>query len=329
MATIKDVAKRAGVAISTASYALNGHDKIKGATRERVLQAAKELNYRKNGLARDLKMSKTNTIALILSDLVGPFYSELIRGVQELVLEKGYDLIVCSSYGDESSTAAKFLRETRVDGVILLAHNIKSDFIRESAREGFPIIVLDRYLTDNPHIVSINVNNHEGAYEATNYLIDKGKSSIAFISGPQVSADSHDRLAGYRQALKDRGLTYHSKWTINGKFTQEGGYQATQMLIHQGGIPDAIFYANDEMAIGGLDALKDHNISVPKEISIIGFDDIQIAAYLHPQLTTMRQPKYEIGKLASHVIFQILEGQDVKNYYSLSTEMIYRESVSD
>jgi len=329
MATIKDVAKRAGVAISTASYALNGHDKIKGATRERVLQAAKELNYRKNGLAMDLKMSKTNTIALILSDLIGPFYSELIRGVQELVLEKGYDLIVCSSYGDESSTAAKFLRETRVDGVILLAHNIKSDFIRESAREGFPIIVLDRHLTDNPHIVSINVNNHEGAYEATNYLIKKGKSSIAFISGPKNSTDSQDRLAGYRQGLEDRGLTYYSKWTINGKFTQEGGYQATKILINQGEIPEAIFYANDEMAIGGLEALKDNNISVPEEISIIGFDDIQIASYLHPPLTTMRQPKYEVGKLASHVIFQILEGVDVKNYYSLSTEMIYRDSVSD
>ncbi|MCE7792905.1 LacI family transcriptional regulator [Salipaludibacillus sp. CUR1] len=327
MPTIKDVAKRAGVAVSTASYALSGSSKIKGTTREKVLLAAKELNYRKNGLAMDLKKSKTKTIALILSDLSGPFYSELIRGVQELALEKEYDLIVCGSHGDESSTAAKFLRETRTDGVILLAHNINSEFIRESAREGFPIIVLDRHLSGDPNIISINVNNRKGGYHATDYLIQSGKKSVGLISGPSNSADSQDRVAGYKEALEAHGITPLSKWIINGKFTQEGGYQATKMLVHQGDIPEAVFYANDEMAIGGLEALKEHNIRVPEDISIIGFDDIQLTPYLTPPLTTMRQPKYEIGKLAAHVIFRVLEGDQVNEHYTFDTELIKRESV--
>ncbi|PYZ95953.1 LacI family transcriptional regulator [Alteribacter lacisalsi] len=327
MATIKDVAKRAGVAVSTASYALSGNKKISRATSEKVLAAAKELNYRKNGMAMDLKKNKTKTIALILSDLTGPFYSELIRGVQELVLEKGYDLIVCSSYGDESSTAVKFLRETRTDGVILLAHNIENSFIQGSAREGFPIIVLDRYVTGDPNIISINVNNVNGGFKATDYLLRQGKKSVAFISGPSNSVDSQDRLAGYLDALKHHGLTPFSKWILNGKFTQEGGYQATKMLIHQGEMPESIFFANDEMAIGGLEALKENGIRVPDDVAIIGFDDIQLAPYLSPPLTTMRQPKYEIGKLASHVIFQVLEGVRVKENYSFDTQLIERESV--
>ena len=147
IATIKDVAKLAGVALSTASYALNGSKKVSQDTVKKVLDAAKQLNYQKNGIASDLKRTKTNTIALILSDLSGPYYSDLIRGVQEVTMANGYDLIACSSIGGAQSTAAKFLKENRVDGAIILAHNISDGVILESAREGFPIVVLDRDIT--------------------------------------------------------------------------------------------------------------------------------------------------------------------------------------
>ncbi|GEL07926.1 LacI family DNA-binding transcriptional regulator [Salisediminibacterium halotolerans] len=327
LATIKDVAKKAGVALSTASYALNGSTKISASTREKVLSAAKELNYLKSGPASDLKKNRTKTIALLLSDLSGPFYSELIRGVQEIVLENGYDLIAVSSYADESSTAARFLREARTDGVILLAHNINTDFVLNSAREGFPIIALDREVIGNPNIISISVNNSRGAYEATEHLINSGCRSVAHISGPANSKDSQERLAGYKQALADFNTPSLYKWILNGKFTQEGGYEATKMLIHQGDLPEGIFYGNDEMAIGGLNALKEYEIRVPEDISIIGFDDIQLAPYLRPPLTTMRQPKYEIGKLASHVLFQLLAGESVSSHYTFDAELISRESV--
>ncbi|MEL3974326.1 LacI family DNA-binding transcriptional regulator [Rossellomorea oryzaecorticis] len=328
MATIKDVAKLSGVAVSTASYALNNSTKVSEVTREKVLAAAKQLNYQKNGLASDLKRTSTNTIALILSDLSGPYYSELIKGVQDVASTNGYDLIACSSIGGAQSTAVKFLREKRVDGVIILAHNIDDETILESSREGFPIVVLDRSI-QSEHVVQIEVDNEHGAFMATEHLIEKGSREIAYVSGPYNSHDNELRFKGYRAALLKHGIEYRPKWKVSGGFTREGGYQATKMIIAQKDVPQAIFYANDEMAIGGIQALNEKKISVPDDISIIGFDDIQLSEYVSPPLTTMRQPKYEAGALAVHLIFQVLSKEKVDQSYKLTTELIERKSVKD
>ncbi|MFC7063197.1 LacI family DNA-binding transcriptional regulator [Halobacillus seohaensis] len=326
MTTIKDVAKRAGVAVSTASYALNGIDKVSAATIERVLKAAHELKYQKNGFASDLKRTKTNTIALILSDLSGPYFSELIKGVQEVTASNGFDLIACSSVGGEKSTASKFLKEKRVDGAIILAQNISTEVIRASARKDFPIVVLDRTI-DNPYVIHVEVDNQQGGYEATEYLIKKGHQSIAYVSGPMNSHDNEERFQGYRHALENYEISFQSRLKIGGDFTREGGYRATKMLIAQQNLPDSIFYANDEMAIGGLQAFSEKRILVPDDISIIGFDDIQLSEYVNPPLTTVRQPKYEAGSLSVHLIFQMLAGEDVKQTYNLPTEFVERLSV--
>ncbi|MFC7321693.1 LacI family DNA-binding transcriptional regulator [Halobacillus campisalis] len=326
MTTIKDVAKRAGVAVSTASYALNGINKVSAATVEKVNKAAAELNYKKSGFASDLKRSKTNTIALILSDLSGPYFSELIKGVQEVTASNGFDLIACSSVGGDKSTASKFLKEKRVDGAIVLAHNISADLINSSARKDFPIIVLDRDV-DNPNVVHVEVDNRKGAYEATEYMIQKGHSSIAYVSGPMNSHDNEERFQGYLSALEHNNLSYQSRWKISGDFTREGGYRATKMLLAQQNMPEAVFYANDEMAIGGLQAFSEKKVRVPEDISMVGFDDIQLSEYVQPPLTTVRQPKYEAGALAVHLIFQMLDGEDVDRTYNLGTEFVERLSV--
>ncbi|TGB02425.1 LacI family DNA-binding transcriptional regulator [Halobacillus salinus] len=328
MATIKDVAKRAGVAISTASYALNGSTKVSEATIERVLKAAKELNYQKNGFASDLKRTKTNTIALILSDMSGPYFSELIKGVQEGASGNQYDLIACSSLGGERSTATKFLREKRADGAIILANNISTSIIEESARSDMPIVVLDRDV-ENPFAIHIEVDNKKGAYEVTEYLIQNGHETIGYISGPPESHDNEERFKGFSDALKDNNLPFQSRLKITGDFTREGGYRATKLLIAQQKLPDALFYANDEMAIGGLQAFDEKGIRVPEDISIVGFDDIQLAEYVSPPLTTVRQPKYEAGALSVHMIFQMLAGEEVDRSFHLPTEMIVRQSVKN
>ncbi|WNF39053.1 LacI family DNA-binding transcriptional regulator [Bacillaceae bacterium IKA-2] len=326
MITIKDVAKLAGVAISTASIALNGKDKVSEETKRKVFAAAKQLNYQKNGAAMDLKRSSTKTIALILKDLSGPFYSELIKGVQEVTIANGYDLIACSSLGGSDSTAVKFLREKRVDGVIVLANNISDKIIKTSQREGFPIVLLDRLL-EGDYLLNVLVDNEQGGYLATKYLLDQGHRKVSFISGSSGSYDNKMRLEGYKRALKEQGVPYEAKWNTSGNFTRDGGYSATKTLIIQGDLPTAIFYANDEMAIGGMKAFKEKDIKVPTDISVIGFDDIQIAEYVTPALTTIRQPKYEMGTLASHILFQVLdEKQLIKRNYQLSTEIIIRES---
>ncbi|MFC0525842.1 LacI family DNA-binding transcriptional regulator [Pontibacillus salicampi] len=326
MATIKDVAKRAGVAISTVSYALNGNEKVSQATMDKVLKAAKELNYQKNGFASDLKRTKTNTIALILSDMSGPYFSELIKGVQEVAASNQYDLIACSSVGGDRSTATKFLKEKRVDGAIILASNISTKLIEESAREDFPIVVLDREV-ENPYAVHVEVDNQHGAFQAAEYLMKRGHRSIGYVSGPVDSHDDQERFKGYKSALDKYDIPFQSKWKIGGDFTRDGGYRATKMLIVQQNLPDAIFYANDEMAIGGLQAFTEKGIRVPEDISIIGFDDIQLSEYVTPPLTTVRQPKYEAGALAVHIIFQMLAGEEVEKYFNLSTDFIERSSV--
>jgi len=328
VATIKDVAKLAGVAVSTASYALNDSKKVSESTLKKVKEAAKQLNYQKNGFASDLKRTKTNTIALILSDLSGPYYSELIKGVQEVTMTNGYDLIACSSIGGDQSTAVKFLKEKRVDGAIILAHNINDEIIRESARAEFPIIVLDRNI-EGDFIYQVHVDNQHGGYLATSHLINQGFKDIAYISGPINSHDNKMRYDGYLKALEQHGIRPQSKWKVSGDFTREGGYRATKLLIAQQDLPEAIFYANDEMAIGGLQAFVEKQIKVPSDISIIGFDDIQLSEYINPPLTTIRQPKYEVGALAVHLIFQLLSMEKVDQHYKLSTELVKRASVRE
>lgn len=326
MATIKDVAKLAGVALSTASYALNGDSKVSAKTKAKVLEAARELNYRKNGFAMDLKRSRTNTIALILTDLSGPYYSELIRSVQDVALANGYDLIACSSMGGGDSTAVRFLREKRVDGAIVLAHNIDDDILVQSAGSRFPVIVMDRQLSGD-HLVSVLVDGEQGGYLATRRLIRAGHENIAYISGPSNSYDNALRYQGYLRAMREAGLIEKSKWRLNGNFVREGGFSATKMMIMQGELPSAVFYGNDEMAIGGLKAFEESGISVPGDVSVIGFDDIQLSEYIQPPLTTIRQPKHEAGSLAGHLLFQMLNGESVNPSYTLTIDLVERGSV--
>jgi LacI family transcriptional regulator len=328
MATIKDIAKIAGVSISTVSYALNNDTKVSKKTKEKILNAARELNYQKNGIASDLKRNSTRTIALIVTDLAGPYYAELVKGVQEVTLSKGYDLLACSSLGGESSTAVKFLTEKRVDGAIVLAHNVSEEIIVQSARATFPIILLDRK-ADSEYVVSIEVDNEAGSYLAAQYLIQQGHRNIAYISGLAISELHFMRIHGYERALQEHGVEDKSRLHQFGTFNRENGYSMTKMLIAEGNLPSAIMYANDEMAIGGMVAFKEHGIKVPEEVSVIGFDDIELAQYVRPALTTIMQPKYERGALAAHLIFQILEGQEIQTYYKLPTQFVLRDSVAE
>ncbi|OKP95039.1 LacI family DNA-binding transcriptional regulator [Paenibacillus sp. P46E] len=326
MATIKDVAKLAGVALSTASYAMSGDSKVSAKTREKVLEAARQLNYQKNGFAMDLKRSRTNTIALILTDLSGPYYSELIRSIQDVALSNSYDLIACSSMGGKDSTAVRFLLEKRVDGAIVLAHNITDEILQAAGSERFPIIVMDRLITGSG-LINVVVDGEQGGYSATRYLIDKGHEHIAYISGPANSYDNALRYQGFQRAMREAGLEEKAKWKLNGGFIREGGYKSTKMMLMQGELPTAVFYANDEMAVGGMKALEEGGIKVPDDISVIGFDDIQLAEYIQPPMTTIRQPMYESGSLAGHLLFQMLNGDTVNDFYKLKIELVERKSV--
>lgn len=324
MYTIKDVARLANVAVSTASYALNGTGKVSQSTREKVLKAAEELGYRPNGVARDLKRKvKTGIICMFVDDLGGPFYSEVLRGVQEVAICNNYNLIACSHRMTE-----KFLSERRVDGAIVLSPNIPDDILLKTAGPQFPIVVMDREL-ECEHIYNVLIDNFNGAFQAVKYLIDLGHRKIAYISGPLVSYDNKKRLEGYKQALEENDIKFNPNLIIQGRFTEEGGYEAMKLFLLNSNITnqiDAIFSGNDEMAIGAIRALSEKGIRVPEDISIVGYDDIRLASYIQPPLTTVSHYKYEWGTMAASLVFQGLKDQFKGGKIILPAKLIERSS---
>lgn len=324
MVTLREVAEKAGVSIATASCALNNSPKVSKRTKEKILEAAKELKYTPNKMARSLKKRKTETIGLFLSDFGGPFYSDLIKGVQKVVMMNGYDMIVCSTYGGEKSTGYSFLKEKGVDGAIILSSDISDEQLKDISRKDFPIILLDRELyLDN--IYNVLISNKKGAYDATQYLAQKGYKTIGCIMGPVDSYDAQERYNGYLDAMADVNLPVIPNFSIRGDFTEDGGYQAVRIMLASQK-PDAIFCSNDEMALGALKAINEKGMNVPHDIALIGFDDIILASYIKPSLTTISHPKYEWGTTAAQILFQALnKGYKGKNIV-LPTKLIIRET---
>ncbi|CAM3816014.1 LacI family DNA-binding transcriptional regulator [Alicyclobacillus pomorum] len=325
MATMKDVAKAANVALSTVSLALRNNPRVKESTRRRVLEVARQLQYRPNGIARDLKTRRTETICILLHDLGGPFYSEIIRGVQDIATSKGYNTIASGSLGGRNGSAVRLLSERRVDGVIVLAPDVDDETIVTAAGPDLPVIVLDRELTAD-YVYSVRVDNEQGGYQVTKHLLELGHRRIVFISGPADTLDSELRYRGYVKAMKEFSAPESKRFDYMGGFTEEGGYVVGKVMSAQPILPDAVFASNDEMAIGLLKAFSEKGIRVPDDVAIVGFDNIRIAEYVQPPLTTVRQPMYEMGSVAAQLLFQALAGNFELQPVRLATELVVRQS---
>jgi LacI family transcriptional regulator len=325
MVTIKDVAKAANVAISTVSLALRNDPRVKESTRRRVLEAAAQLKYTPHGIARDLKVRKTETIGLLLNTFGGPFYSELIRGVQAVTVEHGYDLIASITYRGKYGSVARLLSERRVDGVIVLSPDVDDETILRAASQQLPIVVMDRELQAE-NVYSVQVDNEQGGYEVTKHLLQLGFKDIAFLSGPSDSPDNSRRYSGYLRALNEYGVSPIKRYEMVADFTEDGGYNAAVTMCALGNLPEAIFAANDEMAIGVIRAFQERGILVPDDVAVVGFDDIRLAEYVSPALTTIRQPMYTLGLVGAHKLFQALRGEVNNDPVKLPTELIVRKS---
>lgn len=324
--TIKDIAREAGVSISTASYAINNSGKVSEKTKEKILRVVKEFGYVANTNAKRLKQHKTQTIGIFFDGLFGPTFSELAKGIEKVVHEKGYDLISSSIYGGKNSTAYKYLTNNYVDGAIVLAIKIDDSLIKKAAELGVPIVLLDREM-DKENVQSVLLDNYKGAYSATKYLIDCGEKDIFFFSGPEESHHNLKRLLGYTCAMRDHNLSLDKDKIIYGKFTEESGYEGFKSLYEKGIIPKAIFSANDEMAIGIIRACEDLNYDI-KNINLIGFDDIREATLVKPRLSTVAYKKSEIGELAAETLFKMLNKKHTTPSKSIivPTNLILRES---
>ncbi|WP_394239657.1 LacI family DNA-binding transcriptional regulator [Vibrio astriarenae] len=324
--TIKDVAKKANVSISTVSYAINGSERISEETRERVLKIARELNYVANSNAKLLKQKKTKAIGLFFNSWFGPVYSELVKGVEQVVHLQGYDLVACSCYGNENSTAYRYLRDKMVDGAVVLTSSFDDEFLKSIASEELPLVVLDREITA-PNVYNLLIDNFGGAFSATKALIAAGSERIHCFTGPSDSFDSQKRLDGYIAALGYYNIGFDSDLLIHSDFTEKTAYEQMKLLLESRSKPEAIFSANDEMAIGIMRAAKEADINIPKDMKIVGFDNIRLSELYSPGLTTISHQKSEMGELAAEILFQAMKGETPEELKVLPTKLITRETL--
>ncbi|MGC9401137.1 substrate-binding domain-containing protein [Vibrio genomosp. F10] len=309
MATMKDIAKLAGVSTSTVSHVINQSRYVSEEISQRVNDAARELNYAPSALARSLKMNRTKTIGMLVTTSTNPFFGEVVKGVERSCYQQGYNLILCNTEGDSDRMKASIntLLQKRVDGVILMCSTLEGQRVDVFERyPDIPVVVMDW----GPMLFSsdkIQDNSLRGGYMATKYLIDAGHKNIGCITGPLNRYQAQMRYEGYKRALNEAGLDINPRWIVEADFECEGGYSAFNTMNNKGPLPSALFVSNDMMAMGVINAANEHNIKIPQDISIIGYDDIHIARFMTPSLTTVHQPKYRLGKAAVDTLLTKLE----------------------
>lgn len=312
MATMKQVASRAGVSISTVSHVINKTRHVSDDVQDSVNKAIRTLNYFPSAVARSLKVAQTHTIGMVIPNNSNPFFAELIRGIEGVCFDKGYAVILCNT-DDKPEKQAKYIQvllEKRVDGLIVISSGYDPDLVRLLSSRRIPEVTIDRAI---PGLVSDNVYvNHElGGYLATRHLLSLGHTQIACLSGPEELSSGNDRMAGYLRALKESQVTVNRSWLIRGEFSSQSGYECMQKLLALPDQPSAVFACNDLLAMGAMCAAHEQGIDIPDDLSIVGFDDIQLASYTCPPLTTMAQPKQEMGEMVANMLIKRMQNKDL------------------
>jgi LacI family transcriptional regulator len=330
MATMKDVAKMAGVSTSTVSHVINNDRFVSDAVRAKVDAAIKTLNYAPSALARSLKLNQTHTIGMLITASSNPFYSELVRGVERSCFERGYSLVLCNTEGDEQrmNRNLETLLQKRVDGLLLLCTetHLPSPVIM-SRYPSIPTVMMDWAPFEGESDV-IQDNSLLGGETATQHLIDNGYTRIACIAGPQDKTPARLRLEGYRNAMNRAGLEIHEGYEIIGDFEFQGGFSAMNSLLALEQPPHAVFTGNDAMAVGAYQALYQAGLKVPQDMAVVGYDDIELARYMTPPLTTIHQPKDELGELAVDVLIHRMAQPTLEQQrLFLTPELVVRGSV--
>ncbi len=320
MTTIRDVARHAGVSITTASYVLNETGSIGEATRKRVRAAAEELNYHPNAFAKYLKNSKTQSIGVFISRFGGSFYEEILEGIHSVILETDYELLVCP----ESRSTRRILLHRQVDGAIVFDSKISNEPLVKLASRRFPIVVLDRApQSDNEFILPVLLDNPQGVREAFDHLYSQGFRKIAFVAGPMDSFDNVERMATFLHEAECRNLdvpVYH------GNFTEVSGYEVAKAILQSRDLPDAVFCANDQMAIGFLCAMQEQGLQAPHDIAVVGFDDIPLTRCMQPSISTIGTSRFEWGATAVHQLIDFLENDTPFELHRIPTRFLARQS---
>ena len=334
--TIKDLAKEAGVSITTVSQVLNQKPcRVSDETRERIIRLAEKHHYFPNGAAKSLVTAKTQTLGFLIPDITNPFFVGVARGIEDYAREHEYNVIFCSTDDLQAreNQSLRMMMERGVDGLIIAHTADKSDGKTLLPRLSIPTVMIDREynLPDQENQLGhVLVDNKNGAKEAIRYLLASGKKQIALLGGPEQASSAKDRKTGYIEALTETGLAINERLISSGSYTQDSGLAQMENLLKSGEDFDALFCANDLIAMGAIRVLKQNGLSVPRDKAVVGFDDNSFAAVSSPSLTTVRQPQYEMGQKACEILLNALNRSESRNTdplrIVLPTTLIVRES---
>jgi LacI family transcriptional regulator len=332
-ASIKEVAFKAGVSIATVSRVLNDKGPVAVETRRRILAAIEQLRYVPHGAARSLITNQTNTMGVLLPDLHGEFFSEVIRGIDLAARRSGFHVLISGFHSDRAEIEAvlRALRG-RVDGLIVLSPDVDAQGLHRNLPETLPVVLLNTPVDGAAFgamaFDAINLDNHGGAFAMVRHLAGLGHRRIALIRGPEENADARERLRGYRDALRAEGIEPSDALELGGDFSEESGHRAGQRLLALTPRPTAVFAANDSMAIGCLFALREAGARVPGDVALAGFDDIPIARYLTPSLSSVHVPIAELGMRAMERLLHAVESKNghERRQETVATTLVVRAS---
>jgi DNA-binding LacI/PurR family transcriptional regulator len=307
--SIKDIAKAAGVSHSTVSRALSDSPLVSDETKARIQRLAKEMGYSPDSLARSLVTRQTHTVGVVVTTIVDPFIAQVVQGIEATAQDHGYTVILCSSGAvpEREISAVEMLRSKRVDGVIVTSSRIGALYLDHLERIGVPIVLINNHNEDSGrYTFTVTVDNRHGGHLATKHLVNLGHRRIAYVTAPADHSSDLDRRAGYQQALNEVGLEPDPALIIPGNGRADGGERALESLRALDALPDAVFCYNDMTAIGLMTAAYRVGLSVPRDLAVVGFDDIPFATHCHPPLTTIAQPKIEMGQLAMKMALSLM-----------------------
>jgi LacI family repressor for deo operon, udp, cdd, tsx, nupC, and nupG len=331
--SIKDIARTAGVSHSTVSRALSDSPLISADTKARIQRLAREMGYSPDAQARSLVMGRTQTVGVVVTTITDPFIAEVVQAVESTAGGHGYTVILASSNSEPEReiAAVEMLRSKRVDGVIVTSSRVGALYQAYLDRLGVPVVLINSHSEHSgPYTFAINVENAHGGYLAADHLVQLGHERIAYVSGPAEHSDDLERMAGYRQALTEAGLVFDPALVLQGTGRVGGGEQALPRLMELEEPPTAVFCYNDMTAIGLLRAARQADLQVPRDLAVVGFDDIPFASYVRPALTTIAQPKPQMGRQAMEMVLALIaDGQPVEGIVSnivVQGQLVVRES---
>ena len=325
--TIFDVAERAGVSISTVSRVLNGRDRVNPDTARRVQAAVDSLGFRQNALARALVTRRSEMVGLIIPKVNDPFHFEIVRGVEDAVSLSNHSLLIVSQTRNdgEERNLVPFQRGL-VDAIIAVAVDLSRAEMADLEKRNVPLVLVQQ--TEGEDIPSFVTDNYGGACQLTEHLLDHGYQRFAYISGSNLTCDSAERLRGLRDSLAGRGLALDDRYIAPGDYLRGSGYEAMQRLLALDPLPDVVFAANDQMASDALLVINEYGLRVPEDIAIADFDDVPLASYITPALTTVHQPTYELGFQAAQAALNIVKEEKPIEpmHVVLPTRLVVRRS---